>query len=122
MRASRNDQMPVFDLPEGKAWELHWGDMSIEINEIHAPIDAAGLYKGLPNDQCQCPHWGYVISGELRVSYGDHEEFYGAGDVFYMPPGHVPILDRPSEYVVFSPAEQYAETQAVVERNFQSLV
>ena len=28
-------------------------------------IDHTPLLKGLPDDQCQSPHWGYVIKGRL---------------------------------------------------------
>lgn len=24
-------------------------------------IDATPMLKGLPDDSCQCPHWGYVF-------------------------------------------------------------
>ena len=27
-------------------------------------IDTTPLMRGLPADQCQCPHWGYVIKGK----------------------------------------------------------
>ena len=30
-------------------------------------IDATPLLKGLPDDRCQCPHWGYVLSGQADV-------------------------------------------------------
>src|SRR5205814_1940573 len=30
------------------------------------------LLKGLPDDSCQCPHWGYVFAGQLTVRYPDH--------------------------------------------------
>jgi ethanolamine utilization protein EutQ (cupin superfamily) len=45
--------------------------------------------KGLPDDRCQCPHWGYVVNGRLTFRYADREEISEAGDVFYTPPGHV---------------------------------
>ncbi len=38
----------------------------------------APLFQGLPDDRCQCPHWGYVIKGELRYRFASHEV---AGDV-----------------------------------------
>ena len=28
-------------------------------------LDAAFLFKGAPNDQCQAPHMGYVLKGAL---------------------------------------------------------
>ena len=57
-------------------------------------IDATPLLKGLPDDRCQCPHWGYVIKGRLTFRFADHEEVFEAGDAFYLPPGHVPLRRR----------------------------
>ncbi len=85
-------------------------------------IDATPLMKGLPDDRCQCPHWGYVISGELTFRYADREEIFRAGDAFYTPPGHVPVKNEPgTEVVLFSPAEEMRETEAVVMKNIQAM-
>src|SRR2546422_9905067 len=54
-------------------------------------IDATPLLKGLPEDRCQCPHWGYVVTGRMTMRFGDREESFEAGDAFYAPPGHVPV-------------------------------
>lgn len=79
----------------------------------------APLLRGLPGDSCQCPHWGYLTSGRITVSYADHEETYVAGDAFYMRPGHVPAADAGTEFVQFSPKEQLAETLAAMRANAQ---
>ena len=52
--------------------------------------------SGLPDDSCQCPHWGYVLKGELTFRFADREEVFEAGDAFYLPPGHVPLGARPA--------------------------
>src|SRR5438105_15000715 len=57
---------------------------------IRQDSDLAPLLKGLPDDMCQCPHWGYMFKGRQTVQYKDHEEVFEAGDAFYMPPGHAP--------------------------------
>ena len=45
--------------------------------------------QGLEGDLCQSPHWGYLIQGELTVTYADNsEEVIKSGDLFYWPPGH----------------------------------
>jgi hypothetical protein len=34
-------------------------------------MDATPLLKGLPNDMCQCPHWGYLMfspADEMRIT------------------------------------------------------
>jgi hypothetical protein len=85
-------------------------------------IDHTPLLKGLPDDRCQCPHWGYVLSGRLTFRFADREEVYEAGDAFYAPPGHVPVQNEPgSEYVQFSPAEALRKTSAVLMQNVQAM-
>ena len=85
-------------------------------------IDATPLLKGLPDDRCQCPHWGYVVDGKLTVRYPDREEVYEAGDAFYMPPGHVPIGQEPgTEFVMFSPAEELRATEKVMKQNMLAM-
>ena len=56
-------------------------------------IDMNVMLRGLPDDRCPCPHWGVVTEGSMTVRYADHQEVVGAGDVFYMPPGHVPTYE-----------------------------
>jgi len=41
-------------------------------------IDATPLLKGLPDDRCQCPHWGYVLKGKMTMRFADREEVYEA--------------------------------------------
>jgi hypothetical protein len=85
-------------------------------------IDGTPLLKGLPDDRCQCPHWGYVISGKVTFRFGDRDEVYEAGEAFYTPPGHIPVKHQPgSEIVMFSPAEQLRETEAVMMKNMQAM-
>ena len=85
-------------------------------------IDATPLMKGLPDDRCQCPHWGYVIDGKLTFRYADREEVFEAGDAFYTPPGHVPVKHEPgTEVVMFSPADELRKTEAVMMRNMQEM-
>ena len=85
-------------------------------------VDATPLMKGLPEDRCQCPHWGYVIAGKLTFRFGDRDEVYEAGDAFYTPPGHVPVKHEPgTEIVMFSPAHELRETEAVMQKNMQSM-
>jgi hypothetical protein len=85
-------------------------------------VDGTPLMKGLPDDRCQCPHWGYVITGRVTFRFGDREEVYDAGDAFYTPPGHIPVKHEPgSEIVMFSPAEELRETEAVMMKNMQAM-
>ncbi len=84
-------------------------------------VDGTPLLKGLPDDRCQCPHWGYVIKGRLRVEYADRVEVIDAGDAYYLAPGHVAICEEDSEVVEFSPKGEYQRTMEVAYRNYQAL-
>jgi len=85
-------------------------------------VDATPLMTGLPDDRCQCPHWGYVISGKMTFRYADRDEVFEAGDAFYTPPGHVPVKHEPgSELVMFSPAEELKKTEEAMMKNMQAM-
>ena len=95
---------------------------TINITSFHEDIDATPLMKGLPDDRCQCPHWGYVISGAVTFRYADHQELFETGDAFYTPPGHVPVKHEPgTEIVFFSPSAELRETDAVMKKNIQAM-
>ena len=58
-------------------------------------LDGTLLMKGLPDDRCSSPHWGYVFKGRLTSDCGNHEEVFEAGDAFCLGPGHIPIGSEP---------------------------
>ncbi len=117
MHASRQDLPVAAEMPEGKIRLVSWGTMSIEVGDVRQNIDAAPMFKGLPDDRCQCPHWGYVLKGQMRYKFADHEEVYSAGEVYYAAPGHVTFLEAGCEYIEFSPADEYRKTMEVATRN-----
>jgi ribosomal protein L16 Arg81 hydroxylase len=85
-------------------------------------IDATPMLKGLPDDRCQCPHWGYVTRGTVTFRFADHDEVFEAGDAFYLPPGHIGVANEPdSESVQFSPTEELKATEAVMMKNMQAM-
>ncbi len=68
------------------------------------------MLQGLENNSCQCPHWGYIVQGALRVKYDDGtEEVFSAGDVFYLPPGHTAIVEDDLKLIDFSPEKKFKE-------------
>lgn len=92
-----------------------FGDMIAGKLKLAKGSDLAPVLAGLPNDHCQCPHWGYVIEGEIEVSYEDGStETVKAGDIYHWPPGHVLRFAEDTSYVEFSPADQMAEVLAHV--------
>ncbi len=80
-------------------------------------VDPAQLFVGLPDDRCQCPHWGVVQSGQVTFRWADREETYGAGDAYYAPPGHLPLVAAGTTLVEFSPSDGLQQTMDVVEAN-----
>jgi hypothetical protein len=86
---------------------------------IRQDADLAPMLKGLPDDRCQCPHWGYVFSGTLTWRYADHEEVCEAGDAYYAPPGHTPSATAGSEFLQISPAAELGAVEAAIRKNMQ---
>ena len=87
-----------------------YGGMTVAFNEIPAGTDFAPLLQGLKNDSCHCPHWGYIVDGEMRVKYDNgNEEKLSAGDVFYLPPGHTAIVEKDLKLLDFSPEKELKE-------------
>jgi hypothetical protein len=84
-------------------------------------VDGTPMLKGLPDDRCQCPHWGYVLKGRLTYRFADHEEVFEVGDAFYLPPGHVPLAEAGSELIQFSPTEELRLVEAAVMKNAQEM-
>ena len=64
---------------------------------------------GQPDDLCQCPHWGYVLKGRVKMRTKEGEEVCEAGHAFYWAPGHAPVALEDSEYVDFSPTREFRE-------------
>jgi hypothetical protein len=90
---------------------------TIEFTTFREDADATPLFDGLPDGRCQSPHWGYVLAGRLTFRFADRDEVYEAGDAYYAPPGHIPVVTAGTEVVEFSPTEEYAKTLEVLARN-----
>src|ERR1051326_5068809 len=117
MRGSREDVPATIELEEAVVQETEWADIHVGFETYNEEFDIAPLLKGLPDDRCQCPHWGYVLKGRMRVRYADHEEVVQAGNAYYMAPGHLPVCGESTELVEFSPKGEYQKTMEVVARN-----
>ncbi len=117
MRISRERIPAKIDVPGavarhvggfGEAGAL--GAMAGEWFSLGAGTDIQPLLRGLEGDACQAPHWGYVLSGELVVSYatGTTETCRG-DDLFYWPPGHSVRVVKDAEVILFSPERAHAK-------------
>jgi hypothetical protein len=82
---------------------------ALTVGFVRAPkgTDFRPLLQGLPGDLCQCPHWGYMVKGRVRMHTADGADDYEAGQVFYWPPGHAPEVLEDAEYIDFSPPEEF---------------
>ncbi|WP_220463959.1 cupin domain-containing protein [Adhaeribacter radiodurans] len=87
-----------------------YGGMTVAFNQMPAGTDLAPLFQGLKNNSCQCPHWGYVLEGAVRMKYDDgSEELLTTGDVFYMQPGHTAVVEQDTKLIDFSPEAELKE-------------
>ena len=62
-----------------------------------------------------------MVKGKLTVRYGDREEVIGAGEAFYLPPGHMPAATAGSEFVQFSPTGQLQAVEAAIVKAMQQM-
>ena len=108
---------------QAEGYEGHYenfdGGYTVAFETYTADADMAELFKGLPDDRCQCEHWGYVIKGKVGFRTADGEETYETGDAYYAPPGHTPVLYAGTEVVEFSPTKELQQTIEVVTKNMQ---
>ena len=42
--------------------------ISCEYFTLAAGVDTTPLFQGLEGNLCQCPHWGFVLSGQLTTT------------------------------------------------------
>jgi hypothetical protein len=111
------------DHVEMEGFEGHYAELggtTVGWETYTADADLTPLFVGLPDDRCQCEHWGYVIKGKVTFKYGDREETYETGDAYLAPPGHTPVLFAGTEIVEFSPTKELQRTIEVVTKNMEA--
>ena len=115
MRIARQDVPVKINAPGAVARQQRdfgdatgYGRISGEYFSLGAGADIAPLLQGLEGDLCQAPHWGYLLQGELTVTYGDGaQEIVHGGDLFYWPPGHTVKVAQDAEVILFSPQDEH---------------
>jgi hypothetical protein len=87
-----------------------------------ADNDTTDILATLSEGKCTCPHWGYVLAGQIAVAYDDgRSQVIEPGDAFYLPPGHTSWkATAGTELVQFSPADQLAEVDAAISAAMQA--
>jgi hypothetical protein len=113
--ASTTETAPGY---EGKFEDL--GGYTVAFETYTEDADLAPLFVGLPDDRCQCPHWGVVLKGKVTYHFADRSETTEAGEAYFTPPGHTPELHAGTELVEFSPTAELERTLEVVVRNVQA--
>ena len=107
MRKSGTELDSELEVDEIHTKGEEWGGQLVRYVDLPPGADFTLLFKGLPDDRCQCAHWGYIISGTIHVRYADGtEDVNRAGDLYYWPGGHTGWTDEGVVFVEFSPAEE----------------
>lgn len=109
MTATTREQTPVAF--EGNGAELRLqeigGGYTVAFGRFDKGVDMTPVFKGLPDDLCTCPHYAYVLKGKLQMHTKDGDRIYSAGEACYWAPGHAPVALEDTEYVDFSPTEEF---------------
>lgn len=85
------------------------GKISAEYFTLSAGVDTTPLFQGLEGNLCQCPHWGFVLRGQITTTDNTGKrETVNANDLFYWPPGHNVRVDADAEIIMFSPQHEHS--------------
>ncbi|MBZ9764277.1 hypothetical protein LB553_25875 [Mesorhizobium sp. CA8] len=83
--------------------------ISAEHFSLSKGVDTTALFEGLDNDCCQCPHWGYVLEGEITTTNAEgRQETVRKDDLFYWPPGHNVRVQEDAAIIMFSPQHEHS--------------
>lgn len=119
-KASRTTAAETVEVPgyEGHLEDFE-GGYTVAFERYTEDADLAPVFAGLPDDRCQCEHWGYVLRGSVTFHTADGEETFREGDAYYVAPGHTPVLTRDTEVVEFSPTIELRRTLEVISANME---
>ncbi len=112
----RDDLPVVFEAAGAQIRSTEAGEMTVTFYRLPAGADGRPLLQGLPGHSCHCPHWGYVISGTLRIHTADGQHDVLAGQAFYVEPGHAPEALEETEMFEVSPTPESRELSAYLQK------
>jgi hypothetical protein len=95
------------------------GGYTVNFTTFREAVDMAPVLASLPGGHCTCPHWGLLYRGRVVVHYDDHDDVIEAGQAYFMAPGHVPEVEAGTEFLMFSPTEELAATEAAINAAMQ---
>lgn len=107
MRAIPLNDVPV-TITDGdlEVRTLDLDGLMLGVFRLPAGTDLRPALAGLEGDLCQCPHWGYMLSGRVRMHTPDGHVDFVAGEAFHWAAGHAPEALEDSAYVDFSPSDE----------------
>jgi hypothetical protein len=117
MRVAKDDVDVRMEIPGAVIRQrMDFGDVSGldkisgEYFTLAAGVDTTPLFEGLEGDHCHCPHWGFVLRGQITTTDAKGaRETVNANDLFYWPPGHNVRVDADAEIVMFSPQREHRQ-------------
>ncbi len=119
MPSGSRDSLPLTEIIPGYSSRMaDWGGITVAFDKAHKGQDASSMVKGLPDDRCQAPHWGYLFSGTMIVDYGDRQETIEGGEAYYVAPGHKITFETDCEALEFTPTDALNVTLDAARRNF----
>ena len=113
------DELEATVLGEYEGRQVDAGEIRIAFETMPAqfPPDESP-FKGLPDDRCQCDHWGLLLKGAFRVTYPDGaEEVISAGEAYHLRPGHFVQTIEAVELLELSPVAEHDRTMEAIARN-----
>jgi hypothetical protein len=116
-RTTKHEAPVAVDIAELEGRYVDLDGYTVGFETYKTDVDPAPLFRGLPDDRCQSPHWGVVLAGSITFRFADRDETYAAGDAYHAPPGHLPVITEGTELVEFSPTADLAKTMSVIEGN-----
>jgi hypothetical protein len=106
-----SEELPVeLETPGARRAAVEWGGLRVSLERL----SANAVQNNIPDTRCPCPHWGFLRSGRLRVSYPDHEELISAGDLYYAAPGHVLVVEEDCDVLELTPAEAWTRAAPTI--------
>ncbi len=119
MIAFERESTPIaIEAPGVELRKQNAGPMTVAFVRAQKGTDLRPALNGLPDNLCQCPHWGFVLKGTVRMHMQKGSQDYTAGQAFYWAPGHAPEMLEDTEYVDFSPSLEFdAVIQHIIQQS-----
>lgn len=84
--------------------------ISAEYFSLAAGVDTTPLFVGLAGNECHCPHWGFVLRGEIMTTdSAGTQETVTTDDLFYWAPGHNVRVLVDADIIMFSPQTEHSQ-------------